>query len=312
MRRTIQKLSRIGIKDCPEAGMGVHKWIFYAASSCNRAKLDAGIAVKLISNEMTRDPNPVSEVERAVHAAYHMTGDSLPLSRFPERDMECIKSLKKNGLSLEQLAEKSPLKNSHQCDVMSSLFKPKELVCVGAEVTCPQIIEMPNSPQEIDFTDKQFIVPSPMSALHGITKDGKKSTRSISNTGFRRWIVIECDFNHSDAIALGWQSTFDVCASVLSKMSEIRPLVLAVSSGSKSLHGWFPVLPGESEDLGKSQLWGFLALACKYGADSRMWPKCQWTRIPGGTRTVEYGGTKKRVKQTIIYFDQEKAKEYLK
>jgi hypothetical protein len=40
---------------------------------------------------------------------------------------------------------------------------------------------------------QEFIVPSPMTALTGINKRGKISTRCLDNTGPRVYLVIECD-----------------------------------------------------------------------------------------------------------------------
>lgn len=314
--RKITCLTQIGVKQCPDSGKGVHKWIYYAAASCRRAGISAPRAIALIKEAMTRDPKPSDEVEQAVNAAYSLKSEDSDSNGFPDCDMDSVRALVKNGLSLDDLKKRSPVPDPKQNEVLASLFKPKELLCVGRMVYTPEIYSLPENTAQWSFSGAQFIVPSPMSATRGLTKDGKLSVRSESNTGPRRWLVIECDFEITDVESLGVRSTFDLCASVLWKLSAYRPLVLVVSSGSRSLHGWFPVQPNEPETLETSKLWKFMALACKFGADSKTWTKCQWLRMPGGIRRekngqISNGPDGRPIIQEIVYFNPAAARRYL-
>ena len=314
--RKITCLTQIGVKQCPSSGKGVHKWIYYAAASCHRAGICAPRAIALIKEAMTRDPKPSNEVEQAVNAAYSLKSEDSDSNGFPDCDMDSVRALVKNGVSLDDLKKRSPVPEPKQNEVLASLFKPKELLCVGRMVYTPEIYSFPENTAQWSFSGAQFIVPSPMSATRGLTKDGKLSVRSDSNTGPRRWLVIECDFEITDVESLGVRSTFDLCASVLWKLSEYRPLVLVVSSGSRSLHGWFPVQANEPETLETSKLWKFMALACKFGADSKTWTKCQWLRMPGGIRREKNGQISNGpdgcpIVQEIVYFNPDAARRYL-
>jgi hypothetical protein len=82
----------------------------------------------------------------------------------------------------------------------------------------------------------QVIVPSPMSAQTGMTQDGKESEHTLSNTGARRFLVIEQDGGNADEQA-----------AILLHLAARAPLVLAVHSGSKSIHGWF-MAAGQPEE----------------------------------------------------------------
>lgn len=265
---------------------------------------------------MTRDPQPSNEVEQAVNAAYSIKSETQASKRFPVCDMDMVRAVVKNGISFEELKKRSPISNPKQSEVLAALFKPDELLCAGHMSFAPKIYLLPEDTRRWSFTNAQFIVPSPMSAARGLTKDAKISARSHSNTGPRRWLVIECDFRPADAESLGVKSTFDLCAAVLWKLNEYRPLVLVVSSGSKSLHGWFPVQPNEPETYKKSRFWKFIAGACKLGADSSSERKCQWMRMPGGIRRSEngkimIGADGRPIIQEIVYFNLDAARRYL-
>ncbi len=310
----IERLSQIGTAPCPTAGTGVHSWIFHAASRCRDAGLLPAHAAALIECELTRPAQPSNEVKQAVSAAYNTEpGDRV--AGFPPRDMEDIRRLVENGGNCcVDLSEKSPAKKTSQTEVIGSLFKSGELVCFGRTFGKAEVRQATATPAAPLWA--QFVVPSPMTARQGITREGKKSARSLSNTGPRRWLVVECDFTNETAVELGAGSTFDVCAAVLLRLAEFRPLVLAVHSGGKSLHGWFPVTPGESETPERSDLWRFMAYAVRLGADKATWCRSQWVRCPGGTRRDLLGripkdAARNPVTQEVLYFDPETARRFL-
>jgi hypothetical protein len=135
---------------------------------------------------------------------------------------------------------------------------------------------------EIKAPEKlSHIVPNPMTDKYGLTQDGKISQRTAKNTGPRRFLVYESDGLEKDKQA----------AVLWHLANQAAPLTLVVSSGGKSLHGWF-YCQGVSEE----QLRRFFAKACLLGADPALWTKSQMVRMPGGTR--DNGN-----RQAVLYFN---------
>ena len=127
----------------------------------------------------------------------------------------------------------------------------------------------------------QLIVPSPMTERVGLTKSGKKRAHSLDNTGPRKILVIEFD-----------EGTFDEHAAILIHLAKQAPLVMALMSGNKSLHGWFYV----ERSPEKLQL-GFMRYAVSLGADPQLWVRSQFARIPDGFRVD------KEKLQSVIYLN---------
>jgi hypothetical protein len=81
-----------------------------------------------------------------------------------------------------------------------------------------------------------------------------------------------------------------MCAAVLGHLAEHAPLVMVVSSGNKSLHGWFYCEGHEAQKV--RCLFDY---ALTLGADKATWTKNQLVRMPDGLRD-------KRVRQKVCYF----------
>jgi len=125
----------------------------------------------------------------------------------------------------------------------------------------------------------QLIVPSPMSSIYGETQAGKRSMHTLDNTGSRKYLIVEFDEGtHDEHAALLWHLN-----------TGITPLICAVMSGNKSLHGWFLV-----ENWSQDRLQSFFKRAIVLGADPATWTKSQFVRMPDGTRN-------NGAKQTTIY-----------
>jgi hypothetical protein len=124
-----------------------------------------------------------------------------------------------------------------------------------------------------------------MLTRYGTTQDGKKSEHTLNNTGDRRFLVIEQD-----------AGTADEQAAVLMHLAETAPLVLAVHSGSKSIHGWF-CCHGRPED----KLLAFMRRAVALGADRATWTRSQFVRMPDGIR--DNGN-----RQTVYFFNPQNIK----
>jgi hypothetical protein len=107
-----------------------------------------------------------------------------------------------------------------------------------------------------------------MTSETGLTKSGRKSCHSLDNTGPRSFLIIEAD-----------RGDLDQQAAVIGHLDSYAPLAAVVFSGSKSLHGWF-VCKGTSEE----KLLKFMQYAASLGADTRMWLRSQFCRMPDGRR----------------------------
>jgi hypothetical protein len=174
------------------------------------------------------------------------------------------------GVGLVDLWEASPVRLadnvSHTEQILDVLFPGNPLLCVGA--TRAVFATRPREEWRGKLTAMQFIVPNPMIARTGRTQDGRQSEHSLENTGPRRFLVIEQD-----------QGTIDEQAAILLHLAELRPMALAVHSGSKSLHGWF-YCAGQSEERAQE----LMRYGATLGADSATWTLSQFVRMPDGTR----------------------------
>ena len=137
-----------------------------------------------------------------------------------------------------------------------------------------------------------------MLAQKGLTKRGYLSFHSEANTGPRRFLIVEFD-----------RGTLNQQAAILWHLAGYAPLALVVFSGSKSLHGWF-FCAGQPEDSLKR----FFDYAHSLGADSRLWSRSQFVRMPDGMRSDGKTGEAliaagiKNVppgRQAIMYFNPE-------
>jgi hypothetical protein len=189
--------------------------------------------------------------------------------RWPPLDEPLIKRIQQSHGGLSELWERSPIAPSDVPDperVLDNLFPADSLLCLGQSSSIFQT--KPRSEWRGQSHRNQFIVPSPMSAPTGLTKDGKPSAHCLDNTGPRRFLVVEFD-----------QSTVDFQASALMFLSRFMPLACAVHSGSKSVHGWF-----FSQPYGEERAWKFFRYAVSLGADRATWTRSQFVRLPDGTR----------------------------
>jgi hypothetical protein len=87
--------------------------------------------------------------------------------------------------------------------------------------------------------------------------------------------------------------TVDEQAAILFHLAKLRPMALALHSGSKSLHGWF-YCAGQSQERAQA----FMRYAVTLGADRATWTRSQFVRMPDGTRD---NGSR----QTVYFFNPE-------
>lgn len=153
---------------------------------------------------------------------------------------------------------------------LPALYQYDELVCIGMSQSDGGTATLQEVMAREPWTF-QYVVPSPMTAREGRTQTGRPSFRCNSNTGKRRYLVVESD-----------NSTREQQARILQHLSQLPagpPLIIVVDSAGKSLHGWFNVA-GWPDPLARA----FFSYAVWLGSDPHTWTRCQWVRMPGGTR----------------------------
>jgi hypothetical protein len=319
----LQKL----IDNPPSAGSGVHDWMFNLARNLY-AHMPAGQIENLLRCKLANCGRavPDRELKAAVQNAAHFAWKPKPGSKAaetynwsilpppapilpppPKANLEKIESLMREPCGLADLWEASPIRieddDSYTEPVIDLLFPGDPLLCCGKSAAV--FNTLPRSLWSGSLSSQAFLVPSPMSALTGLTKEGKESAHALSNTGPRRFLVIEFDFSEyaRDGITpTEYQpmlrrlqkrniSVQDMCANLLLRLNRAVPMTLAVHSGGKSVHGWWYCLDQPDEQVKK-----FHDYARTLGADPATWRPSQFVRMPDGTRE---NGTP----QTVYYFN---------
>lgn len=262
----------------PRAGGGVHVWLYRVARQLH-AHLPAGEIVSLLESRVANCGRyvPRSEIVEAVQNSLACAWQPSQIEirnpaakKWPGVKREQREAIMRNNGGLADLWELSRPRmednEQHTEEIVGRLFPSNPLLCCGRSQQ-----DFDTRPREAwrgELGKLQFIVPSAMSAVSGLTKDGRESRHTLSNTGLRRFLVCEFD-----------QGTADEHAALLLHLGTFAPLVCAVHSGGKSLHGWFFVAGQPEEKVLKC-----FRYAVSLGADSRMWTRCQFARMPDGTR----------------------------
>jgi hypothetical protein len=262
----------------PRAGEGVHGWLFQVARQLH-AHLPAGEIVALLEIR-ARDCGRyvprneiVSAVQNSLPCAWQPTGKVAPFKpapKWPAVNQEQREAIIRGGGGLADLWELScPRIEDSQPrteEIIDRLFPPNALLCSGKSNSV--FDTKPREDWRGEMSAMALIVPSPMSAVRGTTKDGKESKHTLSNTAPRRFLI--CEFDHG---------TTDEHAALLLHLGTFAPLVCAVHSGGKSLHGWFFVAGQLDEKVAK-----FFRYGVSLGADRATWTRSQFVRMPDGTR----------------------------
>lgn len=288
--RNLPQFVRDLLASPPKRGGGLNNWFYRVARVLHPYRADDEISLLLQAATAGERIKP-GEIERAVERSratawrpgQPAVGVTAPA--WPAVNQEQREAVIHTGEGLVDLWEVSPVRlednDGHTEEIIDRLFPGNPLLCVGRsnwnfETRSRETLRG-------CLAELQLIVPSPMSARTGHTQEGEESEHTLDNTGPRRFLVIEQDDGNADE-----QS------AVLLHLAETRaPLVLAVHSGSKSIHGWFWA-SGQPED----KLRRHMLYAVSLGADRATWSRSQFVRMPGGTR--DNGNP-----QTVYFFDPE-------
>ena len=263
----------------PRAGEGVHTWLFRVARQLH-AHLPAVGIVNLLEQKVQGCGRAVTrkEIEDAVKNSINCSWQprpggfvaTLPAPKWPAVNHERRKSIIHEGGALVDLWEASKPRlddnAAHSEEIIDRLFPPDCFLCCGK--SSQEFYTRPRESWRGELSALQLIVPSPMTAATGMTKEGRESAHTLSNTGPRRFLICEFDTGIPDEHA-----------GLLMNLGTYAPLVCVVHSGSKSLHGWFYVA-GQPED----KVSKFFRYAVSLGADRATWTRSQFVRMPDGTR----------------------------
>ena len=258
----------LNVKPCPPSGQGVHRFIFHAACRAIEAGMKDEQAIEIIEAMMTRSPNPPTEIEDALRSA---RGEQrVPTVVWPSVNREQVEAITRANaetLDLWRSWRRVRSDESHTEEIIDRLFPGNPWLCVGR--SNESFRTQKREDWRGQLANYSLIVPSPMIAETGLTKNGRLSQHSLANTGPRRFLIIEADCGdlHQQA-------------AVIWHLAKTAPLAAVVFSGSKSLHGFF-FCEGEPEE----ELLEFMKDAVSLGADPRMWLRSQFCRMPDGWRS---------------------------
>jgi len=297
------------LESSPSGGEGVNRWTIQAANRLHRCHTEVPEAVMedILEHYAGRSLKP-GEAARAIRASHpdnprtHSAPDS---PKWPQRNL----------YEIERIALENPgIPGLHGCSAVEGdsvdaeqavdlLFPGNPLLCVGMR---PDHCDtLPRVEWRGFLRGHQLIVPSPMTAVSGRTQDGRAAPRTLSNTGPRRFLVVEFDFRERDSEGVDTltgplirklrereRTVADLCASLHLHLANYWPLAMVVHSGGKSHHGWYPCARRSEEDVRK-----FMRFAVSLGADPATWTRCQFVRLPSGLRCPG------NVRQRIEFFN---------
>jgi hypothetical protein len=290
MTRELPEFLREMLAAPPRAGEGVHDWLFRVSRQLH-FHLPAGEIVSVLETRVANCGRHVpraeiiSAVQNSLPCAWQPRGSAAPVqsaAKWPCVNQEQRAAIVRDNGGLADLWELSRPRiednRQHTEEIVDRLFPGNPLLCCGK--SSQEFDTKPRDDWRGEMSSLALIVPSPMSAVTGTTKDGKESKHTLANTGDRRFLICEFD-----------TGTPDEHAALLLHLGTFAPLVCAVHSGGKSLHGWFFVA-GQPEN----KVLKFFRYAVSLGADDQLWCKSQFCRMPDGRRD---GGRR----QTVFFLN---------
>jgi hypothetical protein len=287
---------------CPVEGNGVHNWLFKTA-----LRLHGRIAEDEIIELLTKNLScvrPEREIRDAVVNAGKYARGEMTVGRqnlWPTVDYTLVHKIAVEcPVRFDDLGSISPTdlstKEPRTEEFLDAMFPGNPLLCFGSAVN--SCLTKPREWWRGRESDFQFIVPNPTTKEVELKTDGKGSQRCLDNTGSRRFLVIEFDITDGGAwgpYVQNWKNAgitkIDTNVALLIELATKGlprlPLALAVHSGGKSMHGWF-----SCGGINDEQLRPFMRRAVRLGADKATWTRCQFVRMPDGTRN---NGNRQRV-----------------
>lgn len=262
---------------------GIHAWLPSVARKCRNHGWTAEDTVHHLALLPYRRTVPIPEIRSAVHLIFRTQTDHLEVA--PTKQPITWHSVATRRIHDElQISEKDLIEMSdvHPKDIdqralLAYLFPDTtRFVCIGRN---QYDFRTANWREQRNLAACQFIVPCYMTQRTGITKSGKISSRALSNTGPRRYIVFDFD-----------DPPMEQQPSIIYWLMKYRSPILVIKSGGKSLHAWYRV---ESEKRDAD----FWKLGIMAGADKAILRNSgQSVRLPMGTRRNGQA-------QSVLYFN---------
>ncbi|HMJ91468.1 MAG TPA: AAA family ATPase [Candidatus Acidoferrum sp.] len=283
------------LAEMPLAGTGVgfnNHALPRAVHQAKRAGIPADEVIKrIIATQANASRNVETEVRNTVENIYAIEGESKRSDRKPFDEFKpelTSRVVTESPGGITQLREASPVKGLAQhapAFFLPKLFPGNPLVTIGTTDLEPVTelvtdLKAKTGKQSCGF---EYIVPSAARKQYGETKQGKGSRKADDTIGERQHIVIEFDHNSKDE-----------AASIILHLAQFAPLVMALDSGGKSIHSWF-----SCEGVTERNVWEFFNYAVTLGADTAIWTRSQWVRLPNAMRK------KSGELQEVLYFDGE-------
>lgn len=296
----------------PSAGSGVHLWLFNVSRNLH-AHMPAGQIENLLRTRLSNCGRKVPDreikeaIKHSIDAAWTPKGSAgaVPVSAVATPNPDLIERLVVDGYRIADLWHNSPVWfESPQTEaIIDRMFPGNPLLCCGKST-----FEFDTRTREEwrgQLSGMSFIVPSPMTAREGLTQNGKMSAHALSNTGPRRFLIVEYDFSEyakDGTTPTQWKPMLqrlakmgvtiqDMCANLLLRLNKVKPMTLAVCSGGKSIHGWW-YCAGAGDEALKT----FHNFAVTRGADPATFRPSQFVRMPDGRRD-------NGKEQSVLYFD---------
>ena len=235
----------------PRAGEGVHAWLFSVARQLH-AHLPAVEIVNLLENRVQGCGRHVSrkEIEDAVKnsipCAWQPKGNAAPVQSAVEMagsESGATRSHYPRQRRAWRTCGNYPARalrttRQHTEEIIDRLFPGNPLLCCGKSSR----ILTPNRAKIGAGELSALAIDCAVANVGSYRPDQRRqeSKHTLANTGARRFLICEFD-----------TGTPDEHAALLLHLGTFAPLVCAVHSGGKSLHGWFYV-HGQPERKSKS------------------------------------------------------------
>lgn len=289
--QSLPQFARDLLASPPGRGEGLNNWFYRVARvlhPCRSEQEIISLLQAITAGERVKPGEIVRAVERSRETAWRPGQPSIASApKWPVVNQEQREAITGRGEGLVDLWEASSVRfednDTHTEEIIDILFPDDPLLCAGR--TNSEFATRHRQTWRGQLTDLQLIVPSPMSAQTGHTREGKLSGHTLENTGPRRFLIVEFD-----------RGSVDEHAALLLHLAERAPLALTVHSGGKSLHGWF-----HCSNQSEERLRAFMRAAVALGADCATWTRSQFVRMPDGMR--ENGK-----RQTVYFFNPEVVK----
>lgn len=269
------------LRNPPAPGEGRHTWLFRVAASLNHQNWKPEKNREFLSriceaNGWTdRMGKTLDDIFAKLEAGLVPT-DTSRLPPWPAKNH----AARRARFAFPPLFDPHGDTGMSAADVLRSLYRPSDLLCVGWSKY--RFTTLPAAELYHAAHNAEFVVANTMTA-ESAPNGSKRNKQIASHPDDRRFAVIEFDT----------RETRDEQAAVLSSLhTSAAPLVLAVWSGGKSIHGWYNV-----SGIPPHQKLTFFRHAAYLGADESLYDMSKLVRMPGGRR--------QSTQQTILYWEPE-------